>query len=45
MILRIKSELKESLEKVREIGANTASTVEWLADSNAAGIWGHSSHN
>lgn len=32
MILSKKTELKESLEKVREIGANAASTAEWLAD-------------
>lgn len=44
MILRNKTELKESLEKVREIGANTASTAEWLADFVTTTIRAESRH-
>jgi ABC-type Fe3+-hydroxamate transport system substrate-binding protein len=44
MILRNKTELKESIEKVREIGANTASTAEWLAEFVATTIRAESRH-
>jgi hypothetical protein len=44
MILRNRAELKESIEKMREFGANTASTAEWLADFVATTIRAETRH-